>query len=216
VDAAERTYQAHVELMRQGVYHDTSYADTKAGVNLAALLPGVDSGVSRADAGYPGNFLLEAYLYYSLINTAPLPGIHTQSTDLPGDWLMKQSTLAGQYMLAQDPRGDRYSFDHTRIETLRESASKIGGGLVPVALERDFWAVNAGNPGYVIPFQDIKAEVIWLNAELGYAEHSHAAQQIEAAGNRRVTTALIPGYGHADMIWSATAAADVWSMLPQD
>jgi pimeloyl-ACP methyl ester carboxylesterase len=216
VEAAERTYQAHVALMSQGVYHDTSYADTKTGANLAELLPDVDSGVSRADAGYPGNFLLEAYLYYSLINTAPLPGIHTPITDLPGDWLMKQSMLAGQYTLAQNPRADRFSFDHTQIETFRESAAKIGGGLVPVALERDFWAVNAGNPDYVIPFQDIKAEVIWLNAELGYAEHSHAAQQIEAGGNQRVTTAIIPGYGHGDMIWSATAAADVWSMLHQD
>jgi hypothetical protein len=76
--------------------------------------------------------------------------------------------------------------------------------------------VNAGNPGYVIPVENIKAEVIWLNAELGYAEHSYAAQQIAAAGNQRVTTAIIPGYGHGDMLWSATAAADVWSKLRGD
>jgi pimeloyl-ACP methyl ester carboxylesterase len=216
MEAAERTYRAHVDLLSQGVYHDTSYGGTKSGASLAQLAPGIDSGISRADAGFPGNFQLEAYLYYSLIHSAPLPGVHTPITDLPGDWLMKQSMLAGRYTLAQNPRSDRYSFDHTQIETFRESASKIGGGLIPVALERDFWAVTAGNPDYVIPFEDIKAEVIWLNAELGYAEHSYAAQRIAEAGNPRVTTAIIAGYGHGDMVWSATAAADVWRMLPED
>jgi pimeloyl-ACP methyl ester carboxylesterase len=215
-DAAELTYQAHVELMRQGVYHDTSYGSTKLAVSLAEQAPGLDSGVSRADAGYPGNFLLEAYLYYSLIYSAPLPGIHTPITGLPGDWLMKQSTLAGAYTLARSPGGDRYSFEHTRIETLREAAAKIGGGLIPVALERDFWAVNAGNPDYVIAFEKIRAEVTWLNTEFGYNEHFYGAQRIAEAGNPHVTTAIIPGYGHADMVWSATAAEDAWSLLPSD
>lgn len=210
---AERTYDAHVQLIDDGVFHDETYSQFKPGVLAAAAAPQLDSGTSRQPAGAAGNFTLEGLVYFSLINSAGLPGIHTSITSLPGDWLLQRGFLAGEYTVAPNPQDDQYAFSHTTIVTVRQAAALAGSGIIPVALERDIWAVTANNGSPKIRWNRIDAEVIWLNTELGYAHHTWGATRIRRGGNERVTVDVIDGYGHIDMLWGDNAQQDVWQRL---
>lgn len=210
---ARRTHAAHVTLIRAGVHADPTYAVLPPLTALAAAAPRRSSGWSRRSAGHPGAFTLEGLLYSGLIDSAPEPGIHTPITRLPGDWLMVRGALAGTYSFAPDPSRDTYAFTHTPLRTVRAAAARAGSGLIPTAFERDWWALSAGAPGYAIDWAGIDEEVVWLNAELGYGNQLHGAELIRRAGNPRVTSGVVPGYGHADLLWSAGAARDVWSRL---
>ena len=55
--------------------------------------------------------------------------------------------------------------------------------------------------------------MLWINAEHGYGDGFHGADLARAAGNTDVHTHVVPGYAHADLLWSATAERDVWARL---
>ncbi|APU40344.1 hypothetical protein [Streptomyces sp. TN58] len=77
---------------------------------------------------------------------------------------------------------------------------------------RDLAALWTGDDAtYAIAWDRIGAEVVWINTELGRGGRPRGAELIRAGGNERVSFAVVPGYGHGDGVWAATAAADVWS-----
>jgi pimeloyl-ACP methyl ester carboxylesterase len=211
--SARRTYEAHAQLMERGTFVDTTYGSIKPVVALAKANPGLDSGVSRSNYGHSGSFTLEALLFSTLIDGAGADGIHTPMTGLPGDWLLNKSMVAGRYVFAEDPRADRYAFTRTSFPEFLAGIDVPGSGLVSVAFERDFWAVNAGDPGYALDWSAIRAELVWINSEYGYGPHRYGAKLIRAAGNTRITDSELRGYGHIDMLAGEPARLDLWSQL---
>ncbi|GAA0283638.1 hypothetical protein GCM10010302_22080 [Streptomyces polychromogenes] len=144
--------------------------------------------------------------HFALVRTADLPG--------PANRIYREGHAAGGYAFGATPAEDRFSLTHTTLETWHAATSALGSGLVPTALMRDLAAVWAGDgKTYRIGWERIRAEVVWINTELGRGDEPHGAELIRAAGNDRVRFGVVPGYGHGDALWSATAAADVWSRL---
>jgi pimeloyl-ACP methyl ester carboxylesterase len=213
IDRAEATYSAHVALLSQGVYVDP--AGAQAGV-FARLTPEehlADSGSSRESFGAPGNFTNDGLTYISLIYNSQLPGIHSELTGLAGDWPLRQSVFAGTYTFAPDPLDDVFAFTYVERSTLIASSAAARSGLIPMAFARDYWAAVAGDPAYAIDWASIKTKLVWLNAELGYGTQTYGASAAAASGNPNVEVAVIPGYGHGDMLLSRSARRDVWSRL---
>jgi pimeloyl-ACP methyl ester carboxylesterase len=210
---AERTYRAHVQLLERGEYVDTGYALLKPAKGFAVAAPNVDSGTSRADYGYSGTFSFEALLFATVIDSSRAAGVHSTITGLPGDWLFKGGAVAGRYVFADDPQGDRYLFTRTRYDTFLATVDAVGSGLIAVALERDVWAINADIDAYRLDWTAIRQPVIWFNSELGYGEHRHGAQLMRAAGNQHVMDATLRSYGHGDMLWAEAARFDLWERL---
>jgi pimeloyl-ACP methyl ester carboxylesterase len=210
---ALRTYQAHVQLLGRGRYVDTEYALLKPAKSFAVSTPTLDSGQSRSDYGHTGTFSFEALLFATLIDSSRTAGLHTELTGLPGDWLFKGGAVAGRYVFADDPSQDRYAFTRTRFDVLLATVDATQSGLIAVALERDVWAVSAGDPAYRIDWAAIRQPVIWINSEFGYGPHRDAAKRIRAAGNTQVVDDVLLGYGHGDMLWGEAARDDLWERL---
>ncbi|MEV6953192.1 hypothetical protein [Streptomyces sp. NPDC051183] len=144
--------------------------------------------------------------HFALIRTSVLPGA--------ANWIYHQGHSAGSYTFGATPAEDRFALAHTTLATWRAATAALGSGLLPTALMRDLAAVWAGDERtYRIDWGRIGAEVVWVNTELGRGDHRRGAELIRAAGNRRVAYSVVPGYGHGDAVWSATAAQDVWSLL---
>ncbi len=204
------------ELIDNSETVDKSLGDLKQLVVMANDYPDADSGVSRDFVGLPGNFTVGGILHFWLVNTAPLPGTHTHITGLPRDWPIIKSTIAGTYNFAQDPVDDTYSLSLMSMENLLRVAVNMNSGYMPLAIVRDWAAVNAQNGMYEINWNAIDAEVVWINGELGYGDQLHAAGFIRDNGNENVRTLLVPGYGNADTVLSATAETDVWMHLVGD
>jgi pimeloyl-ACP methyl ester carboxylesterase len=207
INQARWTYEAYVTLMESGVYADDSYHDFGPLVRSSLMAPdaGADSGSRLGTYQYTSKQLL----LFGMIYSSVLPGIHTPLTGLPGDWPMAMSTIAGEYFTEDDNQ----LFTRTHPATLRAAAEVLGGGLISMAFARDFWAVAALEPAYKLRWDQITTEVVWLNSELGYGEQTYGAELMRKAGNTRVEVAVIPEYGHADMLWSKTAREDVWQRL---
>jgi pimeloyl-ACP methyl ester carboxylesterase len=210
---AKRTYDAHVQLLERGTYVDTDYALLKPVKDFAVSTPNLSSGTSRADYGHSGTFTFEQLLFATLLDSSRAAGVHTEITQLPGDWLFKGGAVAGRYKFADDPGDDRYAFTLTRYDTFLETVDATGSGLIAVALERDVWALNADLPGYRIDWSAIKQPVIWINSEFGYGRHRHGAALMRAAGNGHVLDEELLGYGHGDLLWAETARIDLWEKL---
>jgi hypothetical protein len=210
---ASRTYQAHVQLMARGEYVDRTYALLIPAKALTQATPSLDSGISRASYGHSGTFTIEGLFFATLTDGLQQDGIHTALTGLPGDWLLIKGMFAGRYAFADNPRDDRYAFTRTRFATLLSTVDEVGSGLVPVALERDVWAVNAGDPAYSLDWAAIRQPVIWINTELGYGPHRFGAQLIREGGNSQVTDSQLLGYGHGDILSAETARFDAWQQL---
>ncbi|MDJ0379758.1 hypothetical protein [Streptomyces sp. G-G2] len=144
--------------------------------------------------------------HYALIHTAELPG--------PANWIYARGHSAGTYAFGATPAEDRFTLTHTPLTLWHAATAALGSGLVPVALLRDLCAAWAGDgTGYSLAWDRIGAEVLWLTTEFGRGDHPRGADLIRASGNPRVTYRLIPGYGHADAVWSTTAAQDIWPLL---
>lgn len=210
VDNSDISYDAFADLIDQGEYADSSYSDIKSLMLISMLFPNIDSGESRESLGLPGNFTFEGLLYFSMIFSADIPGIHTPLTGLAGDWPLVQSYAAGEYSFAVNPLNDQYRLTCSSMSTLREAGFKVGSGLVPSALYRDFFAVNAYNGACSINWTGIKKPVLWVNTELGYGSSMYGATLIRNAGNSNVLVAVVPGYGHLDILSGRNAKADVW------
>lgn len=209
INRARRTYEAYVTLMESGVYADDSYHDFGPLVRRSLRSPDADAGTTPAT----GQYTSKQMLLFGMIYSSVLPGIHTPLTGLPGDWPMTMSTIAGRYFTGDVLEDDAQLFTRTHAATLRGAAEVLGGGLISMAFARDFWAVAALEPEYTLRWQEITTEVVWLNSELGYGNQTYGAELIRQAGNTRVEVAVIPEYGHADMLWSKTAREDVWQRL---
>lgn len=213
---AERTYQAEVELIANGTYVNDANMLTGVQLSLAETAPQIDSGISRQPfGGVPGNFTALGAVYYAGIASGKVPGPHTPSTGLPGDWLLN-SIFTGTYTFAPNPVDDRFEFSLITADKFHDSALRSGSGLIPLAIERDYWAVNAGNPAYRIDWGNIRGKVVWFNAELGYGSNMYGAELIRAAGHAQVTADVLPRYGHGDLLLSSQARTEVWPrLLPQ-
>ncbi|MFE2310755.1 hypothetical protein [Streptomyces sp. NPDC059411] len=144
--------------------------------------------------------------HFALIRTSVLHG--------PASSFYAQGHSAGSYTFGGTPAEDRFTLTHTPLATWHAAMASLGSGLIPTALMRDLAALWAGDEKtYAIGWDRIRAEVVWINTELGRGDHSRGAALIRAGGNGRVSFTLVPGYGHGDAVWSTTAAADVWSLL---
>ncbi|WP_199549813.1 hypothetical protein [Streptomyces sp. N35] len=144
--------------------------------------------------------------HYALIRTNTLPG--------PANWIYRQGHAAGTYTFGASPAEDRFTLAHSPLPVWGEATAALGSGLVPHALLRDLCAIWAGDDAtYRIAWDRIRAEVVWINMELGRGDHPLGADLIRRNGNRHVTFQVVPGYGHGDPVWGEQAAAEVWPLL---
>ncbi|MFD8143422.1 hypothetical protein [Streptomyces sp. NPDC059708] len=197
--------------LRDGYEEQLARGVHAADPGLAALVARAVSDPSgRSDVPWPPDpeqrFTHAGLAHFALVRTADLPG--------PARWIYRRGHAAGSYTFGATPAEDRFTLAHTTLETWQSATSALGSGLVPTALMRDLAAVWAGDgKTYRIDWERIRAEVVWVNTELGRGDEPGGAELVRAAGNDRVSFAVVPGYGHGDAVWSATAAADVWSRL---
>jgi pimeloyl-ACP methyl ester carboxylesterase len=211
VTDAEITYEAFLELINEGQFADSTFSDFKSLMFISLLFPKSDSGELRPIGG---DFTYEGLLYFSMIDSYLLPGIHTPLTGLANDWPLVQSYVAGKYTFAANPLADTYRLTHSDIGTLRTAIFKLGSGLTPCAVYRDYFAVNAYNGAYTINWSGIRVPVLWVNSRLGYSGNTYGATLIKNSGNTNVKVPpSIPGYGHLDVLFSNTAQGNVWHLF---
>ena len=213
IACAKLALGAYHRLLKDRVYRDTSVEGYKLLLAAATLYPDVDSGQPRAGLGLPGNFTFDGLLHFSLIFTASMPGLITELTGLPQEWPMVQGNTAGDYDFAPDPADDSFELTLTDTDRLRQAVVEVGSGIAPVALARDYTSAIANLCGYRINWAGIQEKVTWINGELGMGAQTFGAKLIRRSGNTNVTVAVMPGYGHVDLIYSETAREDVWSRL---
>lgn len=127
---------------------------------------------------------------------------------LPGDRPLVQSYAAEWYVQVQDPADDQYHLAKSSMSTLRDAGLKVGSGLVPCALYRDFYAVNAGAGSYAINWSAIMKPVLWINSQFGYGGKMYGADSTGTCEADQIT-----GYGHLDVLASPTARDDVRSLF---
>jgi pimeloyl-ACP methyl ester carboxylesterase len=206
LDQAADSYELFNQKAAQPPYADASYTDMKSLALISLLLPKLDSGVSRGDG--LGNFTFEGLLYFSLI--------WSTSSVQETDWPLVQSYAAGVYIPAWCPLFDRYYLTKSDINTIRSASFKIGSGLVPYAVYRDWFDVSGDNVDYSIDWLGIMVPVVWLNTELGYGTNRYGGDQIGASGPVDDDENGILGYGHLDILLSRTAQRDVWEKYHLD
>ncbi|WLW56445.1 hypothetical protein [Streptomyces sp. YU58] len=144
--------------------------------------------------------------HFALIRTGTLPGT--------ANWIYHQGHSAGTYTFGATPAEDRFTLAHSPFAVWAEAVSALGSGLVPTALLRDLAAVWAGDETtYRIAWNRIRAEVTWVNMELGRGDHPRGAELVRAGGNPKVSFRVVPDYGHGDPVFSTTADRDVWPLL---
>ena len=173
---------------------------------ISRIFPKIDSGESRVPFA-TGDFTYERLLYFSMIYSAVLPGIFSETTGLPAEWPMIGGYVSGNYIFSDNPVKDQYSLNHTAMLNLREASVKVGSGLAPYALYRDFFAVNAVDGDSNIQWSQIKKPVLWINTALGYGDYMYGADHLIKSA---VTSVIIDDYGHLDILASKTAQQDVW------
>jgi hypothetical protein len=173
----------------------------------ATTAPDAPSGVPRPVDG-AGQFSNLGLLHYALTHTRDLPG--------PASWIHHRGHSSGTYAFGPTPGEDRFALEHSPLAVWTEAIGRLGSGLQPTALLRDLAAVWAGlTEVHRIDWAAIRAEVVWVNAEFGRGDHDLGARLIRRGG-ARVDYRVVPGYGHGDVVWSATAERDVWeSLLPR-
>jgi hypothetical protein len=179
---------------------------------VARFLPKLDSGESRSNFGYPGNFTMEGMLYAAMVMTTKFPAAHTPISGLYDQGLVK-SNVSGFYEFSQNPKKDRYGLGVSTLDNIRKVAGRMGSGVYPSALDRDYSAINSGNGAYAINWSAIQAEVVWITSEFGYGNEFYGAEQIKKSGNTKVSTHIVKDYGHGDMIFSSHLATDVWPLF---
>ncbi|MFJ9690678.1 hypothetical protein [Kitasatospora sp. NPDC101183] len=147
-------------------------------------------------------------LHYALIHTRDLPG--------PANWIYHRGHSDGTYAFGPTPAEDRFTLTHAPLPVWQEAIGRLGGGLQSTALLRDLAAIWAGRTDVLrIDWAAIRADVVWVNTELGRGDHDFGPRLIREGG-AAVDYRVVPGYGHGDIVWSATAERDVWrSLLPR-
>lgn len=160
----------------------------------ARTIPGGDSGVENL---YKPGSNLTNYDYF--LSAAIYTG------QLPGNEIFVQGFFAGDLF--------KGSLNLTPIETVYNIASQ--GKIYPLKINEDIFGIYAGVPGsYQIKWKNIKVPVQWKNFELGIGfRGEEAANLIKQGGNKKVIFGVVPGYAHADGVYSLTAEKDVWKQL---
>lgn len=186
-----------------GSYADTSYADLRTLMFVSLLLPDVPASPALVP-GLPGAFTYEGFLYYSLIESSELDAVEL------GDWPLRKGYAAGLYdrNAPENPGDDAYGMSVTSMCTLRDASLKLGSGVVPFAVYRDYFAANA--PYYYSGVYsldwNLPAKVLWLNTEFGYG--SRFADYGAAS--------VIPGLGHLDVLANKSyVKSSCWKYLVQ-
>ncbi|MFG3229086.1 hypothetical protein ACGF07_30470 [Kitasatospora sp. NPDC048194] len=170
----------------------------------AAAAPDAPSGVPRPVPG-AAQFSNLGLLHYALTRTRELPGA--------ANWIYHRGHSAGEYAFGATPTEDRFVLDHAPLPVWTAAVSRLGSGLQATALLRDLAALWAGRAEvHRIDWSAIRADVVWLNAELGRGDHD-LGPRLVSRGGARVDYRVVPGYGHGDVVWSATAERDVWRWL---
>lgn len=172
----------------------------------AAADPLGDSPMPRPVQGSASRFSNAGLLHYALTQTGRLPG--------PANWIYHQGFSSGSYHFGASAAEDRFALDHSPLGVWSDAVARLGSGLQPTALLRDLAAVWAGREDvHRIDWSAIRAEVVWVNAGLGRGDHDLGARLIREGSGVPVRFTVVPGYGHGDVVWSATARDDVWCAL---
>lgn len=209
---AQISYDALKSLWQQGYYADESMADSKKLILMAKIFPTADSGFPRSliagDPTLEGNFTLKGLVYYMLIHTNKVPGVLTPITGLPDNWHFKQGFCSGEYKFdPENPENDTYELYLTNYSTIQEATIKIRSGVYPTAVMLDVYKCWSGNSS--INWTKISVPVLWINCELGF-DKEFLPKEIQEKLD--VKFLVIPGYGHADIVY-AENATDVWQNL---
>jgi pimeloyl-ACP methyl ester carboxylesterase len=191
---ADGSYQYFSKLIAKGQYADFTYEDDKSLTLNSILLPYVDSGVARPVGG---DFTFLGLSYYSVICSKQMLAYKIT------DWPLVKSYVAGVYQFSCIPLLDKFSFTYSDTLILADSFLKLGSGLLPCAVYRDYYDVNGYNINYHINWSNIQVPVLWVNTELGFGNKVYI-------GPQGMTFKVIPGYGHLDILLSSTAKKDVW------
>jgi pimeloyl-ACP methyl ester carboxylesterase len=179
------------------VYADSSYTSMKSLMLISALLPLIPSSESYDELGRV--FTYEGFLYYSMIYSKALLSVQQ------GDWPLNQGYVAGGYTIPDpnNPYRDTYFLSYSSMSTLRDASLKVGSGLVPLAVYRDFFQVNTYSQldgYYAIDWTNITSSVLWLNTYYGYNAFMGGASFIPKQGKDSVLTFTASGYGHLDIL----------------
>jgi pimeloyl-ACP methyl ester carboxylesterase len=158
---------------------------------LAAGELTLDPGLKAAFESAGDATDLRARLTFALTRTNEVPG--------PANWIYHRGHSAG---------GDALSLD-----VWSEAMSELGSGVQPLALLRDLAALWAGREDvYRIDWSAIRADLVWINAEHGRGDHDLGPRLVRAGG-ARVEYRVVPGAGHADVVWGRAAEHAVWPLL---
>ncbi len=193
------------QVINSGTFIDPGFQGFEFLAQQAQNDPNGDSGVPRPVGG---DFTNIGLLYFALINTNVLPGILTPTTGLPGNWQFVQGFLAGTYKFGPLPTEDVFSFTHTDIQTIYNSLTSLGSGIVPLAYDRDFFALLSNQ--FPLAWNNIKVPVFYINTGLGFGDASYTVGLLT---NSNVTYGIVNDYGHADPVYSNTADVDFWAKL---
>ena len=126
---------------------------------------------------------------------------------------MVLGNAAGYYEFAVNPADDVFALLQTDVDRLRLAGTELGSGTAPLALLRDYTAAIAGLEPYTVNWFGIDEKVVWINAALGMGAQTYGAELTREAGNTNVAVHIVPGYGHADIIFGKNAKADVWQLF---
>jgi pimeloyl-ACP methyl ester carboxylesterase len=153
----------------------------------AVNYPNGDSGVL--------NLTNSEYLLHALIYT----------NQIPGNEIFVQGFFAGDMFNG--------GLNLTPIDTVYSIASQ--GKIYPSKINKDISGIYAGVLGsYQIQWQNIKVPVNWENFALGIGSRGEeTAHLIKQGGNENVRFWIVPGYAHADGVYSLKAKQDVWTPL---
>ncbi|SDJ89381.1 thioesterase domain-containing protein [Streptomyces indicus] len=200
---AAQARDAYRALIEQGAYANDP--GLKGILARALSDPGGTSPVPRP-VDPATRFTHAGLAHYALIRTNTLPG--------PANWIYRQGHAAGTYTFGATPAEDRFTLAHSPLPVWGEATASLGSGLIAHALLRDLCAIWAGDEAtYRIAWERIRAEVVWVNMELGRGDFPLGAELIRRGGNRHVTFQVVPGYGHGDPVWGEQAHAEVWPLL---
>lgn len=149
--------------------------------------------------------VLNTYEYgINLTNYQYLLSASIYTGKMPGNEIFVQGFFAGDMF---------NGLNLTPIETVYSVASQ--GKIYPLLINKDISGIYAGVPeSYQISWESIKVPVKWENFELGIGYRGEeAANLIMQGGNKNVHFGIVPGYAHADGVYSLKAKQDVWTGL---
>lgn len=191
VQSERENYYETVALISEGETTDFGMLELTILAANARTDPGGDSGVPN-----PTGFNWTNYQY--LLIASIYTGL------MPGNEIFVQGFFAGDLS-----KGLYF----TPIETVYNIASQ--SKIFPLKIDEDIYGIYAGVPGsYQIKWKNIKVPVKWENFELGIGSRGEeAANLIKQGGNQNVRFRVVPGYAHADGVYSLKAEQDVWNPL---